>query len=129
MLFMSAEEIPFLLANKFISLLLNNSPFRYTRVLALMIRLSKLSRPTTINPVYRVPLGIISRCRSRSIWIVSGTDIAGRRQESNSRREGRRRQRRYTVYGRCLDWIKGALHRSKGPLIRSGKKQRVLRVA
>jgi len=53
--------------SKFISLLLNNSswPFSYASVPAWMIKPSKLSRLTTINPIYRAPLGIISRCWSR----------------------------------------------------------------
>lgn len=50
-----------------ISLWLNNlsRTFSYTSTPALVIRPSKPSSLTTINPVYRAPLGIISRCRFR----------------------------------------------------------------
>lgn len=120
----------FIRFDNFVSLWLNNlsRAFSYASVPALVIRPSNLSSLTTINPLYRAPLGIISRCwfrpkdrrrRPRPISVVDGCKLEVRGGKGGEE----------AAYGRCLDWIKGALHRSKGLLIRSGKKQRVPRVA
>lgn len=54
----------FILFDNFISLRLNNlsRAFSHASVPAPVIRPSNLSSLTTINPLYRAPLGIISRC-------------------------------------------------------------------
>lgn len=64
------------------------------------------------------------------VVVDDAADIGGRWLQAGSKGsvEGRG-EGEEAAYGRCLDWIKGALHRSKGLLIRSGKKQRVPRVA